>query len=70
MDITNPLRLWQAEGDAQGGLARLAQARQDRPGKGELDLTNILLKNLTGFRETLNKVGFTLQNHHCNRDRG
>ena len=26
---------------AQGGLARLAQARQDRPGKGELDLTNI-----------------------------
>ena len=29
---------------AQGGLARLAQARQYRPGKGELDLTNILLK--------------------------
>ena len=28
-------------GYAQGGLARLAQARQDRPGKGELDLTNI-----------------------------
>jgi hypothetical protein len=26
---------------AQGGLACLAQARQDRPGKGELDLTNI-----------------------------
>jgi hypothetical protein len=28
-------------GNAQGGLARLAQARQNRPGKGELDLTNI-----------------------------
>lgn len=29
------------EGNAQGGLARLAQARQNRPGTGELDLTNI-----------------------------
>ncbi len=27
--------------DAQGGLACLAQARQNRPGIGELDLTNI-----------------------------
>ncbi len=26
--------------NAQGGLARLAQARQNRPGKGELDLTD------------------------------
>ena len=27
--------------DAQGGSTRLAQARQDRPTKWELDLTNI-----------------------------
>ena len=27
--------------NAQSGLARLAQARQNRPGKGELDLTGI-----------------------------
>ena len=38
--------------NAQGGLACLAQARQNRPGIGELDLTNfILCKDLTGFRE-------------------
>ena len=29
------------EGVAQSGLACLAQARQNRPGKGELDLTDI-----------------------------
>ncbi len=36
--------------DAQGGLACLAQARQNRPGIGELDLTNIL-KDLTGLHD-------------------
>ena len=35
-------------GRAQGGLARLAQARQNRPGKGELDLTNIRLNRTDG----------------------
>ncbi len=29
--------------DAQGGLACLAQTRQNRPGIGELDLTNTFL---------------------------
>lgn len=28
--------------NARGGQACLAQARQDRPGKGELDLTELL----------------------------
>jgi hypothetical protein len=41
MDITNPSAYSRRRGDAQGGLARLAQARQNRPGKGELDLTGI-----------------------------
>lgn len=31
------------KGNAQSGLTRLAQARQNRPGKGELDLTDILI---------------------------
>ncbi len=39
--------------DAQGGLACLAQARQNRPGIGELDLTNIIYADLTGFRRNL-----------------
>ena len=30
--------------NARGGQARLAQARQDRPGFGELDLTKLLVK--------------------------
>jgi hypothetical protein len=50
--------------NAQGGLARLAQARQDRPGKGGTGLDKYsYVKNLTGFRETLNEVGFTLPTH-------
>ena len=34
MDIPTPSALRARWGYAQGGLARLAQARQDRPGKG------------------------------------
>jgi hypothetical protein len=30
--------------NARGGQARLAQARQDRPGFGELDLTELFVK--------------------------
>jgi len=49
------LRIWRRLGGvAQGGLTRLAQARQNRPGTGELDLTDIIqCKDLTGFRENL-----------------
>ncbi len=66
MDIPGPLPK-AGGGSAQGGLARLAQARQDRPGKGGTGLNQYsYLKNLTGFRETLNEVGFTLRNHQCN----
>jgi len=39
--------------NAQGGQACLAQARQDRPGNGELDLTELVFKDLTGFLENL-----------------
>ena len=41
---THPSAPMGRRGRAQGGLARLAQARQNRPGKGELDLTDILIE--------------------------
>ncbi len=41
-DLLN-LGIWggQVEANARGGQACLAQARQNRPGKGELDLTEL-----------------------------
>jgi len=46
------LRSWTGRLNAQGGQACLAQARQDRPGIGELDLTELLFIKPKGLCET------------------
>jgi len=51
MDITDPSAYCRQRGNAQGGLARLAQARQDRPGKGGTGLNQYWnVERPQGFR--------------------
>jgi hypothetical protein len=50
--------------NAQSDSTCLAQAHQNRSGKRELDLTDYLVKNLTGFQETLIENGFIPRSGH------
>jgi len=57
MDITDPSAYCRQRGNAQGGLARLAQARQDRPGKGGTGLNQYWnVERPQGFRIMWNLV--------------